>query len=99
MNGWALTGVALLWAASVAALIILIRRWRIVEEAPLEKIRESKERALADARENLRKGRAKMPKKAGPSLEILGALAQDEKLMAGQIRKWLSEKEDGKTKK
>ena len=40
-----------------------------------------------------------MSKKAEPSLEILGALAQDKKLMAGQIRKWLSEKEDEKTKK
>ncbi len=94
-----MAGVALLWAVSVAALIILIRRWRIVEEATPEEIRKSKERALASARENLRKGRAKMPKKAMPSLEILGALAQDKKLMADQIRKWLSEKEDGKTKK
>lgn len=94
-----MAGVALLWAVSVAALIILIRRWRIIEEASPEEIRKSKERALASARENLRKGRAKMSKKAEPSLEILGALAQDKKLMADQIRKWLSEKEDGKTKK
>ena len=93
-----MAGVALLWAVSVAALIILIRRWRIVEDAPPEENRKTKELALAEAKKNLRKGREKMPPKAEASLEILGALAQDKKALADQIRKWLSEKDDAKRK-
>ena len=98
MNGWVLAGVALLWAISVAALVFFVRRWRIVEEAgPAEK-RKSRGSALAGARDILRKKRAAMPKKAEPSLEILSALAQDNKLIADQVKKWLSEKDDVKKK-
>lgn len=98
MNGWVLAGVALLWAISVTALIFLIRRWRIVEGVEAPEKPDSKARALALARDALRKKRELAPKKADASLEILGALAQDEKLIAGQIKKWLSEKDDFKKK-
>ncbi|MBF0291736.1 MAG: hypothetical protein HQK86_06210 [Nitrospinae bacterium] len=98
MNGWVLAGVALLWAISVAALIILIRRWRIVEAVDAPEKPDTKARAIALAQEALKKKRASASKKTDASLEILTALAQDEKLMAGQIKKWLSEKDDFKKK-
>lgn len=87
-----------MWGISVTALIFLVRRWRIVEAVEAPETPDPKARALTQAKEALRKKRAMAPKKADASLEILSALAQDEKLIAGQIRKWLSEKDDLKKK-
>jgi len=98
MSGWVLAVVAVLWAISVAALVFFVKRWRIVEEPQPPEKRKSRDKALADARGILKKGRTKMPKKAEPTLEILSALAQDKRLIADQIKKWLSEKDDVKKK-
>lgn len=87
-----------MWGISVTALIFLVRRWRIVEAVEAPETPDPKARAIALAQEALRKKRALAPKKADVSLEILSALAQDKKLIAGQIRKWLSEKDDLKKK-
>lgn len=88
----------LLWAVSVTALIFLVRRWRIVEAVDAPEKPDTKARAIALAQEALKKKRAAAPKKTDVSLEILSALAQDEKLIAGQIKKWLSEKDGFKKK-
>lgn len=98
MNGWVLAVVAVLWAISVTALIFFVKRWRIVEEAEPAEKPESRDKALADAMDIIKKGRTLIPKKAEPSLEILNALAQDKRLIADQIKKWLSEKDDVKKK-
>ena len=98
MNGWLLAVVAVLWAISVTALIFFVKCWRIVEDVTSAEKRKPRDTALADARDILKKARAGIPKKAEPSLEILGALAQDNKLIADQIKKWLSEKDDVKKK-
>lgn len=98
MDGWVLAGVALLWAISVTALVFFVKRWRIVEGVKPAEKRKSRGSALAEARDILKKKRAAMPKKTEPALEILSALAQDNKLIADQVKKWLSEKDDVKKK-
>jgi hypothetical protein len=70
MNGWLLAVVAILWAISVTALVFFVKRWRIVEEAEPAEKPKSREKALADARDILKKGRALMPKKTKPSQSI-----------------------------
>jgi hypothetical protein len=100
MNVWALAGLFILWCLSVAGLVFMIRRWRLVEDVPAGKQR-SREKTLADAKERLRSVRAKISPKTKRTLEFLAPLAQDknEKMIVNQIKKWLSEKEDAKTKK
>lgn len=101
MNGWLLAGLSLLWILTVAGLVFMIRRWRIVEEVPAVGNQRSKAKEVADARERLRKVREKISPKTKRTLEFLAPLAQDknEKMIASQIKKWLLEKEDAKTKK
>ncbi len=105
MSVFWMAGMSIAWITLAAALLWMLRKWRIYDKVSISEKRKTPGRdisaAVKDAMQQVRAGRGKLDPKAKSSAELLrGAMtevARDD--LVACLKTWLREKDDDRLSK